>query len=430
MNLIKDYEIRSEHGEDTLYIYLDFNLEFAKLGGKEKKAKLTDLVSEFLQERNIKFDGKKIAIISGGLLVATLLTKAPYMEPKDTQFFYEPQVVLVDDQSLEQPNTIEKEDVKEEIQIDEQKANKKPAETAVNKVSASPQVSVAKKPTVPLNTDKASLNEQKSNQKAVYVDVRRANGDLIKLELEEYVVGVVGAEMPASFNKEALKTQAVIARTYALRALEQGKVLTDNSSTQNYKSIGQLKAMWGSTFQTYYQKVKSAVTETKGVYLTYNDVIIDAVYHSTSNGQTEDAAYVWGNSFPYLVSVESPYDDSNRSFIKETFLTYEEIANKLGIDVDYTSEFKILDKTSGDRINTISINEREFKGTTIRNKLGLRSADFEIKKNAEGVTFVTRGYGHGVGLSQYGANGMANHGYGWESIIKHYYSGVKISHLA
>lgn len=442
--MIKDYEIRKENGEETLFIYLDFDSEFAKLKGNSKRKKISQLVGDYLKEKNIDFSGKKIAIISGGLLMATLLMKAPSIDYNANTKYYEGnKIVLVEDNldgeviidDLEQSTT----------QSDSEKGNvssTKPSssnQSGGNTISTSnPSQSVKPGPggtnqsagAKPESKPESPQPGQKPVDNATYITLKRSNGQILKIEIEEYLVGVVGAEMPASFNKEALKAQAIIARTYALRASERGSILTDNSGTQNYKSNEQLRAMWGSSYQTYYQKVKSAVQETKGLYLTYNGVIIDAVYHSTSNGQTENAEFVWGNAFPYLTSVLSPYDTSNSSYSKSVTLGYEVISSKLGMSVDSTSDIQILSKTTGMRVDKILIDGVEFTGVNIRNKLGLRSADFDIVKSDVGLTFTTRGYGHGVGLSQYGANGMANHGYDYASILRHYYRGITFAHLA
>ena len=208
-----------------------------------------------------------------------------------------------------------------------------------------------------------------------------------------------------------------------------GRTLSDNESTQSYKDNGELASMWGGNFDSYYSKVKNAVNSTKGVYLTYNGSYIDAVYHSTSNGRTEDSSNVWGNYYPYLVSVDSTYDNSNPSFsISKTF-SFFDLSSKLGINVDSNTEFNILGYTSGGRVSSISVGGVEFNGVSFRSMLGLRSADFDITKSDDGVIITTRGYGHGVGMSQYGANGMAKAGYSYRDILLHYYSGVSIEQL-
>lgn len=445
LNLIRDYEIVKQEGEEVLYVYLDFDMEFAKLGSKGKKKKIDEIVRDFLSKHDISFAGQKVAIISGGLLVATLMLKAPNMNYNNVHNFDSvPKICLVDNEIPERTDSpMEYVDNHEKLETEEQGSKTQETPSASQAVKPSPSSKVEKPSSsgTSTSTKPSSSNQRPPTQEkkpdiqeevtdnSVYVSLKRASGEVLKIELEKYVVGVVGAEMPASFDKEALKAQAVIARTYALRASERGQVLTDNSSTQNYKSDAQLRAMWGTSYNTYLKKIESAVEETRGVYLIYNNVIIDAVYHSTSNGRTENAEYVWGNAFPYLVSVESPYDTGNPSFEHSVHLKYEEVAAKLGLTAEDAKDISILERTTGNRVLKVTFGGREFSGVTVRNKLGLRSADFNCILDEEGITFTTRGYGHGVGLSQYGANGMAKNGFDWQSILKHYYRGVNISHL-
>lgn len=452
ITLIKDYEIRRDGKEEVLYIYVDFGSEFAKLKGNDKKKKLGEVIHDYLNEHDIKFDGKKIAIVSSGLVIATLLMKSPNIEfnsQVNRGTDYQNAVVLLEDDMPSLKSQIVVGEPTKDASIPEKETS--PSDKTANKPTSNKSTATTSKPNVSssnkgvgssnmapnTSSNKPASTPTKVEEKPVpevvvdnntYVTVKRSNGSVIKVELEEYVIGVVGAEMPAAFNIEALKAQAVIARTYALKALERGTVLTDNSSTQNYKSDEQLKSMWGSMYQTYHQKIRNAVSSTKGVYLTYSGTIIDAVYHSTSNGQTEDSKYVWGNALPYLVSVSSPYDSSNPSFSKSVFFSYGDLSSKLGVEVTAETPIQIEGTTLGKRVEKLAVGDAKFTGVQVRSKLGLRSADFDVAKTDGGYTFTMRGYGHGVGLSQYGANGMANHGYDYASILKHYYTGVTISH--
>ena len=235
--------------------------------------------------------------------------------------------------------------------------------------------------------------------------------------------------MPASFNKEALKAQSVVARTYALKSIKSNKQLTSDNSTQNFKDNNELKKMWEINYNTYYNKIKSAVLETKGLYLSYNNDYVDAVYHSTSNGNTEDAVYVWGNSVPYLKSVSSEYDNTNKNYNSTITLTYNEISNKLKNSIDSNTKFNIISRTSGNRVKEIEINGTTYSGVEFRKLLNLRSADFSIENNGANVVISTNGYGHGVGMSQYGANGMANNGSSYRDILLLYYTGVSIKNI-
>ena len=258
------------------------------------------------------------------------------------------------------------------------------------------------------------------------VTVYRSNGSVITLSLEDYLIGVVGAEMPASFSIEALKAQAIISRTYALNKIESGGKLTDDVSTQSYKDNNQLKTLWGSSYYTYYQKIKSAVEATKGLAIYYHGDLIDAVYHSTSNGMTQDAVYVWGNSVPYLKSVDSYWDKEASSYLREVSNDFLNVLNILGIEADINTSFEILSRDTSGRVLEVRVGDKTFSGIEFRSLLGLRSADFELALDGSNLVITTRGYGHGVGLSQYGANGMAKDGYTYQQILKHYYTGVSI----
>lgn len=436
--MIYDYEIKRKNKEEVLYIYLDINQEFAKLNAKKKKKKLKKSIEEYIKKNKIVFSGTTVAVLVSGLVVGTLTLKEPNQEinsstTMDTYAIstlleskHAKEVEVTTEEKVEKETQV-KEEIKEEAKKEEQTIVKKETNTKEKK-STTQSVSTTTSNTKKDTTSSKKDEEPKIEEETIQVKVYRANGTVLNLGLEEYVVGVVGAEMPASFHIEALKAQAVLARTYALRSLKNNTRLTDTSSTQNYKSNEELKKLWGSSYSTYYNKIKSAVEETKGVYLTYKGEIIDAVYHSTSNGRTEDAKNVWGNSVPYLVSVISPYDDINSSYIQDKTFSYEELSEKLGFAIDSDTTFEIQSKTEGDRVLELLVDNKVYNGVALRNLLGLRSATFEMEKGEKEVTFTTIGYGHGVGMSQYGANGMAKNGNSYTSILKHYYTGVTLSH--
>ena len=158
------------------------------------------------------------------------------------------------------------------------------------------------------------------------ISVKRSNGVINTMYIEDYLIGVVASEMPALYNTEALKAQAVVARTYTLKLMDSNRVLTDDTNTQIYKDDEELRSMWGDKYDEYYKKIKAAVYDTKGVCVTYDGKIIDAVYHSTSNGYTEDSINVWGNSYPYLKSVPSNLDTFTSSYLKEVLIPYDKVS--------------------------------------------------------------------------------------------------------
>lgn len=256
------------------------------------------------------------------------------------------------------------------------------------------------------------------------------NGGVISdIDLEEYVIGVVAAEMPASFHSEALKSQAVVARTYAMKKASKGITLLNSTAHQVYNSTAQMKAKWGSSYNTYYNKIKNAVNATKGQVLKYNGAYIEALYFSMSNGKTELPSYVWNTNYPYLQVVSSSWDQNISAANYNITMSYSTLSSKLGVTVDQNSEIKILSRTAGDRVNEISIAGKKFTGVKVRSLLGLRSADFTIVQNGTGVTITTKGFGHGVGMSQYGANGAAKSGMTYRQILSHYYSGSSLVSL-
>ncbi len=252
-----------------------------------------------------------------------------------------------------------------------------------------------------------------------------------EVELEEYVVGVVAAEMPASFDIEALKAQAVASRSYAVYKMNNSKgdydVVTDVSN-QSYITVVEMKKKWGDDFSKYYTKVQEAVNSTKGEVLTYNDEVIEAFYFAMSNGYTEEASLVFSEDKDYLHSVASIYDNSDlKNFEVTTTFTKDDFCAKLNIKCD-TIVIQNIKRSDTHRVNEITINGETFKGTTIRKLLNLRSTDFEIAVK-QNIAITTKGYGHGVGMSQYGANGMAKSGQNYKQILTYYYQNVKISSI-
>lgn len=431
--MINGYNIRKINGEEVLCLYLDLSSEFANLDSKKNKSLKKD-IKKYIKKNKINFKGVKVALIIGGFLVGTVMLNN--VNQSDNNFNNENNIVAImneEHENIIDSNTLQEDENKEEdvvvqdsdvnvenntiSQINKEEIknnNDNVVKESNNKVEVKKEEDIVKEEVIDNN---------------IYVNVRRNNGNIEKYELEEYIIGVVGAEMPASFNKEALKAQSVVARTYALKSIKNNKQLTSDNSTQNFKDNNELKKMWGSSYNTYYNKIKSAVLETKGLYLSYNNDYVDAVYHSTSNGNTEDAVYVWGNSVPYLKSVSSEYDNTNKNYNSIITLTYNEISNKLKNSIDSNTKFNIISRTSGNRVKEIEINGTTYSGVEFRKLLNLRSADFSIENNGANVVISTNGYGHGVGMSQYGANGMANNGSSYRDILLHYYTGVSIKNI-
>lgn len=274
-----------------------------------------------------------------------------------------------------------------------------------------------------------------SPKNAITISVYDKDTDKItEQNLEEYLVGVVAAEMPALYEVEALKAQAVAARSYILS--RRGKenpdhggadVCTDPAHCKAYISPQDANKKWGSEWSDkYLEKIRSAVFDTEGEYISYNGEAAVACFCAVSSGRTENAKDVWGGDTPYLRSVESPGDLSYDGFEASVSFSKEEALSRLGVS---SLETKDISRTEGGSVKTISIGEKEFSGTQLRSLFGLNSANFEISLDGDSIIFTSKGKGHGVGMSQYGANKMAEDGEKYTEILLHYYSNVTIENL-
>ena len=266
----------------------------------------------------------------------------------------------------------------------------------------------------------------------ITVRVKRENKNIIeKIPLEKYLIGVLAGEMPVSYDIEALKAQAVAARTYTINKIEQNKEkeydVVDTTNDQVYKDEEQLKEIWKENYNENTKKIKQAIKETNGEYLTYNGKPIHAFFFSTSSGKTENCKDVFGENLPYLVSVSSIWDEKSPSYQGELILTKQEFCNKLEINCD---NLKInIERNETNSIKFITINNKTIKGTDFRFKLGLKSTNVEIEQNDNSIKIKSKGYGHGVGMSQYGAKELANNGYKYDEILKYYYQGVEFKKI-
>ena len=277
------------------------------------------------------------------------------------------------------------------------------------------------------------LDEKKVKDQNIVVRIKDAKtNNIVEMNLEEYLIGVVAAEMPALFHEEALKAQAVAARSYALYKINNTSKnydLVTDVTNQSYITIDEMKSKWNSDFEKYYQKISQCVKDTKDEVIYYNNEIIEAFYFSMSNGYTEESSLVFKESEPYLISVKSTWDNENiNGFFKEVVMNKNEFCQKLNIPCDNLI-INDVERSSSNRVNKIIINNVEFIGTDVRKKLDLRSTDFNITISNDNVVISTYGYGHGVGMSQYGANGMAKEGYKYKDILKHYYVNTEISKI-
>lgn len=267
-----------------------------------------------------------------------------------------------------------------------------------------------------------------------------------KMDIETFLYGVVASEMSSDFSEEALKAQAIAARTYIIYKMEnnmtQGHngadICTNSNHCQAYASYDELKNKKGDEWmKNSYPKIKQAVDDTKGHILTYDDKAILPLYFSTSGGKTENSEEVFSEQYPYLKSVSSPYEEQSPRYYTETKISKYKFVNALNksysnisLSVDnLINQIKVLERTNAGSVKTIQIGDKKISGRNIRTLFGLNSSNFDIGFENDTVVFKVKGYGHGVGMSQWGAEGMAQKNYKYYDILCHYYTGIEIKDI-
>ena len=256
---------------------------------------------------------------------------------------------------------------------------------------------------------------------------REGTGEHEVLELEYYLIGVVAAEMPALFDMEALKAQAIAARTYALKILENNDYLLDTVMHQVFLDEEQLRERWGDDFYTHHAVIKEAVMATRGMVLVYDDELITPMFFALSSGETENSEDVFVEARPYLRSVDSSWDREHPRFEYSVEFSWDELRERFDDPGISRGTFMILDENPSGSIEQTLVGVEMHTGREVREILGLRSAAFSIERNGtEGVIITTYGHGHGVGMSQNGANFMALDGYNHVEILEHYYQFAQV----
>ena len=281
--------------------------------------------------------------------------------------------------------------------------------------------------TIFIKDEEITFNFSKNSVVRVYDE---ETGVISKIPIEEYIVGVVAGEMPVDFEMEALKAQSVAARSYVMiqmeRNIDKEYDVVDTVTNQVYLDKEKLMSVWKDQYTEKINKIKTAVLETMGEYISYDGKVAEAMFFSTSPGLTENSEEVFTNKVAYLRSVESTFDEISPVYITNKTFTLKEFYNLLNLEYSDTLNIEITSKTSTGRIKKIKINDKELTSGYVMSKLGLRSTYFEIIKEDTKIIVKNKGYGHGVGMSQYGAQGMAKAGYNYQDILKHYYTGIEI----
>ena len=278
-------------------------------------------------------------------------------------------------------------------------------------------------------------SEETETENSTVKVMNASSKNITEMSLEDYLIGVVAAEINPAYHEEAIKAQVVAAHTKLeytkLHSTPENAHITDSSAShQGYLNEEQQKEKWGENYNTYYEKIKKCVEEVINVIIVYDNEPINAVFHAISNGLTENATDVWGGEYPYLVSVQSVGDKLSPAYKSEVTVTSDDFKKKvtengakLGDEPSKWVE-KITNTDTG-MVKEIIIGGKSFKGTEIRTLFDLKSSTFAVKYTDENFIFTVCGYGHGVGMSQYGANYMAQQGLNYEQILEHYYQNAK-----
>jgi len=284
--------------------------------------------------------------------------------------------------------------------------------------------------TIFIRDDEITFNFSQNSVVRVY---REDTKEINEVPIEEYVVGVLAGEMPVEFELEALKAQAVAARSYVMIQMERNVNkeydVVDTITNQVYLDKEHLQSVWKESYTDNINKIKMAVLSTKGEYISYGGKVAEALFFSTAPGITENSEEVFTNKVAYLRSVDSHWDEISPVYSSNSTFTLKEFYNKLGLGYSETLKVEITNKTSTGRIKKIKINGKELTGNYVCSKLSLRSTFFEIVQEGTKVIIKNKGFGHGVGMSQYGAQGMAKEGYNYQDILKHYYTGIEIKNF-
>ncbi len=296
------------------------------------------------------------------------------------------------------------------------------------------------------NTDNTQENIKSTYNYKNYGTIKllhKKTGEVEQVNIDDYLCNVVSAEMPADYEIEALKAQAVVARTYTIYKInnkkhENADICDDSTCCQAWVDKETRFSRWEeSKRESNWEKIQKCIQETQGQIITYQNQPINAFFHANSGGKTELPVNVWGGTgLPYLQVVETAGEEGYKQYESEVELTQDELIEKLktkysDISIDFSNQenLKILEYTDSGRVKTVKFGNHEISGIETRTLLGLKSTNFEISKENDKIKFTVKGYGHGVGMSQTGADAMAKQGKNYKEIINHFYSGVEIKEV-
>lgn len=281
------------------------------------------------------------------------------------------------------------------------------------------------------NAEEIPVKDEEKKTGSFQIPVMKKDGKIHSMDLEDYTRNVILGEMPANFHQEALKAQAVASRTYTLQCIESankhpmGAVCTDHRCCQAYREPDEYLHQGGT--KEGIQKMQDAVDKTRGEVLYFQDDLICATYFASSGGYTEDAKAVWGQGYPYLQPVVS-LGEEDCGYDQQVVMSAQELQERLNVKLtgDPKEWFGMITYTKGSGVCLMRIGGKLYTGVQLRNLLGLRSTIISVRAYENHLIFATKGYGHRVGMSQYGANAMAMNGENYKNILNHYYQGVTL----
>ncbi len=381
------HSILDVNGQETLYLYLDNTYEFAQdFYGENRKRTIYEKVNNYIRNQGIKFNGNKVYLVVNGIVVSALTIDPLVMNGKqnvDEMFPYYQFVEILTD-LLPENKPIEILEVEDEL---------------------------------PINAGK-------------FISLKRSSGILERFHLEDYAYGVVCAEMPIFFEREAKKAQAVLARTYALRQDEKDETIREINRIQIFRDKENLKSLWKNQYLVYAKEMAAVVKETQGEYLSYKGEPIQVYTHAVNHGKTEDARDFLFRDVPYLKSVESPWDIEEYPYTDTVTYSFDELSHKLNQPINKDTKISVVSTTIGGRVKQLRIGKYKYRTDYLYYLLGLKSTDFAVRITEKGVTFTFLALETGLGLSKYGANGMAKQGYDYKQILAHYFPGTEIKKIS
>lgn len=366
MTMFYRYVVTKEQGKDVLYLYYVDRNEFAQdFNDTTKKATMQERIGHYIKNCKIPFSGDKVYLVVDGVITGTF-SKADLTS------------------------------------------------------------STQEKPILPVLKEKVKSSKGISNATDFIVFLEQKDHSIIQLSMEQYLLGVLASEILPSFHMETLKAQAVLCRTYAIKKMLQERRVQAVNENQIYRDPSFYKFIFMDQYETYIHRLKEAIKQTKGQYLAYEKQLIDPIFHSVGNGVTDLASSIGLENQPYLTNVVSAYDQNSPLFLKTTSQSFEQISKQLQIPKEQLKKIQILEVSPGKRIQKIKVGDQIFTGMQFVRLLGLNSNSFSLSIRDDKIEFTTHGLGHGVGLSQYGANEMAERGISYPQILSYYYPNTKL----